>query len=119
MLTDNDSVAVVGYMKCLAIPTGNIYEFVAKNAMSKTVLKVTVPKVLISFYLLFCAKDACAFGANLFKRRSRPTSSRSRLDKIETDCTGSSIRSMIKSGISRNPLARGRIYPTINQRILS
>jgi len=26
MLTDNDSVAVIGYMKCLAIPTGKIYE---------------------------------------------------------------------------------------------
>ncbi len=26
MLTDNDSVAVVGYMKCLAIPTGKTYE---------------------------------------------------------------------------------------------
>jgi uncharacterized protein len=25
-LTDNDSVAVVGYMKCLAKPTGRIYE---------------------------------------------------------------------------------------------
>ena len=26
MLTDNDSVAVVGYIKCLAIPTGKTYE---------------------------------------------------------------------------------------------
>ena len=26
MLTDDDSVAVVGYMKCLAIPTGKTYE---------------------------------------------------------------------------------------------
>jgi ketosteroid isomerase-like protein len=26
MLTDNDSVAVVGYMRCRAIPTGKIYE---------------------------------------------------------------------------------------------
>ena len=26
MLTDNDSVAIVGYMKCMAIPTGKVYE---------------------------------------------------------------------------------------------
>ena len=26
MLTDDDSVAIVGYMKCLAIPTGKTYE---------------------------------------------------------------------------------------------
>jgi uncharacterized protein len=26
MLTDHDSVAVVGYMKCLALPTGKTYE---------------------------------------------------------------------------------------------
>jgi ketosteroid isomerase-like protein len=26
MLTDNNTVAVLGYMKCLAIPTGKIYE---------------------------------------------------------------------------------------------
>jgi len=25
-LTDNDSVVVIGYMKCLAKPTGKIYE---------------------------------------------------------------------------------------------